>query len=274
MPPASARWIALPVALSGATLIVAWEMGCPVLLIGAMCVIWSTFAAWTCGSMWTAGLWTIGLAIASWRAWPVSPMQIRDAGGLSLAALLAAISAERIGRRLDREYRQARLDHLTGLPNRQAFIERCHAELSRSRRFQRPLTLILLDGDRFKQVNDRHGHPAGDRALQGCARSLRDATRQYDLIARLGGDEFIVVLPETNSADAERVAQRLQATLAADVATAFAPLSFSLGVATFYPGSWDVDDCLSHVDRLLYAAKQSGRGQIQAETLIENVKAE
>jgi diguanylate cyclase (GGDEF)-like protein len=255
----------------GIVLLAYVEHGLPPMLFGALCILWVAWAAWYGGAWWTFAGGTIGLTVLAWRKWPWQASQEIEIACLALLALAVGAWTRRQRQRLHAEHRQARLDSLTGLPNRQAFFERCEAELSRARRFQRPITLILLDGDGFKQVNDRWGHAMGDRALQTVARALQQATRKYDLVARLGGDEFAVLLPETNPTDAENVAQRLQAALASEVAPSFAPLTFSLGVATFFPGHWNGAACLTHADRLLYAAKQSGRGRVCAETLVEKV---
>ncbi len=165
---------------------------------------------------------------------------------------------------LQTEYRRARLDPLTGLANRQAFFERCAAELSRVARSRRPLTVMLLDGDDFKSVNDRQGHARGDRALQQTARTLVAAVRPYDLVCRLGGDEFTILFPETAAGDAERIAGRVQKRLADALASEFAPLTFSIGVATAEPSAVpDPARCLAEADRVLYAAKRAGKNSIR-----------
>lgn len=264
-----ARWQLLLIAMLGWLLLAAIERGISPVVLGALCVAWSAWSAWWFRLNWTVFFWLIGLIICAGRNWPVSWAQVITAAPVVVIALVSAGWMHYLNQRLEHESRLARLDGLTGLPNRQAFVDRCAAELNRALRFQRPLTLILLDGDRFKAVNDQRGHAAGDQALQATARILREGTRQYDLVARLGGDEFVILLPETAAQDAEKVTQRLQAALAT---VTFAPLTYSIGAATFCPGRWNVAECLAHTDRLLYSAKQSGRGQIRAETLTEQAQ--
>jgi diguanylate cyclase (GGDEF)-like protein len=161
--------------------------------------------------------------------------------------------------RLEAVYRDSRIDPLTGLPNRRAFFERCAAELNRALRFRRPVTLVLLDGDDFKSVNDRHGHAVGDRALRKTAQVLLQAVRQYDVVSRLGGDEFAILFPETDVDEARAIAGRLQQALHDQVEGEFAPLTYSLGVVTFSSPPPDVADCLAEVDRRLYEAKRAGK---------------
>lgn len=218
-------------------------------------------------SAWLTGRWTALLMCGVWAV--LERFASVDGPGLIepitrygvLVGLILAMSA--LKAQLEREHRRARLDSLTGLPNRQAFRERCQAELSRAKRFQRPLTIALLDGDRFKAVNDQQGHAAGDQALQATAKALASTIRRYDFAARLGGDEFAVLFPETGAADAEPTALRLHLELTKQVGRTFSPLVYSMGVLTFFAGDWDVDRCLEETDRLLYEAKRAGGGALR-----------
>src|SRR5258708_10395016 len=103
----------------------------------------------------------------------------------------------------------AMVDELTGLLNRRTLIERLEAEWGRCQRYKRPLSLVLLDVDFFKQVNDRHGHHTGDQALIAIGRLIEQSVRQVDTPGRLGGDEFLLILPETPPTGAMEVATRL-----------------------------------------------------------------
>jgi diguanylate cyclase (GGDEF)-like protein len=174
--------------------------------------------------------------------------------GIAAALMFAASRARE---QFECERRKARIDSLTGLANRTQFLERATAELNRARRSLRPLTLMLLDGDQFKAVNDRHGHAAGDRALKQTAAALIQSVRPYDLVSRLGGDEFVILLPETVPADAERIAARLQESLAARLAE-FAPLTYCMGVVTVIRVTQEIADYLNQADQALYAAKKEG----------------
>ena len=156
--------------------------------------------------------------------------------------------------------RLARIDSLTGLPNRQALIEAIQAELSRARRFQRSFSLALLDCDGFKQINDSQGHLAGDEVLKQIGQSLRQHTRQYDCAGRWGGDEFLVLLCEVSRDDVLAVAERLRAAMRHNVERAYPSLSFSLGFVTIHEASsWE--ECIQAVDQAMYTAKRQGRNQ-------------
>ncbi len=236
----------------------------PSAAIGAITVLWFGWTTWTCGFGWAAGLWITGLVCTASLSFGIKS-EVESIEIVLLTALAGSTGywVRAVQRRLKHEHRQARLDSLTGLPNRQAFHEQCAAEISRARRFQRPFSLILLDGDRFKELNDREGHAAGDAALSAVARGLSRGIREYDHVARLGGDEFIVLLPETASSEAEQISQRLQESLQSEISSSFAPLTFSQGVMTFYPGTWTVSQCLHQVDHLLYEAKRTGPGTVR-----------
>lgn len=159
----------------------------------------------------------------------------------------------------------AATDPLTGLYNRRVFMERLDGELTRFRRYDRAATAILLDVDRFKAVNDTHGHEFGDQVLIGLARLLKDGVRDgVDLPARLGGEEFAVLLPDTTGDDGAVLAERLRAGFAAlGFATPSGAefYSASFGVAELGPGD-DVTSLLRRADEALYRAKGHGRNQV------------
>jgi diguanylate cyclase (GGDEF)-like protein len=127
---------------------------------------------------------------------------------------------------------QARTDALTGVANRRVRDERLEYEVARHRRVGRELAVLVLDLDRFKEVNDTDGHPAGDRLLRDVAAVLCATARSGDTVARPGGDEFCVIAPETGRADAQRLAERIEIALSS-LAAAGHPLSASIGLAIF-----------------------------------------
>lgn len=159
----------------------------------------------------------------------------------------------------------AATDPLTGLYNRRVFMERLDAELARFRRYGRPAAVVMLDLDRFKAVNDAHGHAFGDRVLVGLARLLRDNVREgADLPARIGGEEFAVLMADTDADGAAVIAERLRAGFAAlDFATPAATEFYtaSFGVAAFRPGD-NVTGLLRRADEALYRSKQQGRDRV------------
>jgi diguanylate cyclase (GGDEF)-like protein len=165
-----------------------------------------------------------------------------------------------------RQRHRARHDELTGLPNRRGFLERLATELAAARRHQDQLALLLLDLDRFKQVNDTLGHPAGDALLAATAARMRMVVREEDVVARLGGDEFTVLLVGRGQDLApHEVARRLVEALAEpfDLDGHTIRTSASVGVALFPQHGAGPAELLQAADDALYAAKRSGRGQWQ-----------
>jgi diguanylate cyclase (GGDEF)-like protein len=150
----------------------------------------------------------------------------------------------------------AAIDGLTGLPNRRSFDAALATEVERARRTGQPLSLILLDADHFKQVNDTYGHHAGDGVLQAIGRALASA-RAADVAARYGGEEFAVLLPACSAADAVRVAQGLRAAITG--ATGRLAVTASAGVASLSADVGDERALLAAADAALYRAKASGR---------------
>jgi diguanylate cyclase (GGDEF)-like protein/PAS domain S-box-containing protein len=151
--------------------------------------------------------------------------------------------------------RQASSDSLTGLANHRRLFEVLQAEISRSTRTQREFSLLLLDLDGLKEINDRFGHPAGDRALCRLAQILTDCRRSIDTAARQGGDEFALVLPETGAAAATLVARRICDLLARDAEEP--ALSVSVGVASYPKDADTVGTLLYAADRALYDTKDT-----------------
>ncbi len=161
----------------------------------------------------------------------------------------------------------AMFDSLTGLPNRRSILSQLGTEFERSRRYQRSLTVLSVDVDTFKQINDVHGHPSGDKALGAVAQAIRDATRRVDLSGRLGGDEFIIGLPETDQERALIVAERLRKACARvelqDERGGEFRLSISVGIASLPETDVEnLDEFLAAVDQALYRAKEDGRNRI------------
>jgi diguanylate cyclase (GGDEF)-like protein len=159
------------------------------------------------------------------------------------------------------------VDSLTGLPNPRAFAEAATAELDRQRRSGRPLTIAFLDLDRFKEVNDRHGHQAGDALLAEVARCLRSSTRATDHLGRLGGDEFAVLMPETDEVGAERVLERIQASILNAMGEQGWPVTSSIGAVVFPVAPASVDELVGKADQLMYLVKHSGKGAFRIERI-------
>jgi diguanylate cyclase (GGDEF)-like protein len=153
-------------------------------------------------------------------------------------------------------------DRLTGLLNRGGFDERLNEETSRASRHGHPLTLALIDIDRFKRFNDTHGHPGGDALLESVADTLRSAVRKSDVVARYGGEEFALILPETRAADALPRLEALRVRVAADTAVDGDGVTISVGVAGWPGDCGDLGSVLAEADRRLYEAKRGGRDRV------------
>jgi len=158
-------------------------------------------------------------------------------------------------------------DPLTGLDNRRSMMDMLDRELERSQRLDTPLSLVMLDVDFFKKVNDNFGHQQGDEILKALAGQLRQALRQYDMAARFGGEEFALILPGIGLDGAVKVAERLRRQVEAtriETATRPTSITVSLGVAC-HPGPHihTVDDLIREADAALYSAKRNGRNRIE-----------
>ncbi|MFM2484247.1 GGDEF domain-containing protein [Celerinatantimonas yamalensis] len=156
---------------------------------------------------------------------------------------------------------QANTDVLTKLYNRNYFNEQLKRDLNRSERYQHPLTLILVDLDYFKQVNDKYGHVIGDKILVEVANLLQLRLRSSDILARWGGEEFVILLPETRLAEAHKLAQQIQQSFVQHAFTENIRCSCSMGVVDWEQGS-SADELFQRADDMLYEAKAAGRNTI------------
>ena len=157
-------------------------------------------------------------------------------------------------------------DHLTGLLNRRAFVEAVELEMQRWARFPRPLSLVMIDADHFKRINDQYGHAAGDAVLRHLAAGMTATFRAMDVLARFGGEEFVVLLPDTTLEGAEVVAQRLcqlLASQAVEVGGQAVRYTISAGIATMDADVSDFDALMQRADEALYAAKAGGRNRVE-----------
>jgi diguanylate cyclase (GGDEF)-like protein len=160
------------------------------------------------------------------------------------------------------------LDFLTGLANVREFYRLFHDEIRRAERYQHHFSLIILDVDEFKQVNDNFGHQAGDLVLQEVGRKLRDLVRNIDHVARIGGDEFAILFPETNRGQARELAERIRghfdSHLVESVQSPVTPLriTISLGLGTYPTDARQANDLFAMTDQALYRAKREGRNRL------------
>lgn len=215
---------------------------------------------------------------------PYAPLMVTDpldAGrpytswmlSLGVLPLLASVFvlglfAHVVGQLQDREQRLKELvktDYLTGVDNRRSFMDRAEREFIRAKRFNKPLTVVMLDVDHFKRVNDSYGHGTGDEVLKVVARILAAEIRRHDVIARYGGEEFALLLAETDEAQArimaERCRQKIESARLALKGAAI-KVTASVGIASCpREGVEKIGQLIDLADKALYQAKESGRNQ-------------
>ena len=223
---------------------------------------------------WYAGGWGgIAIAIFSCISWyladlaagsqyshaaiPVWNALVRFGFFLTTSLLLAALRESfRAQRHL------ARTDSLTGLYNRRAFEDRLEHDLVLARRHKNALTLVYVDADNFKAVNDTHGHAEGDRILRKIGEVLRGSVREADTAARLGGDEFALVLPDTDCPGAKHAVVKITRELHRALGLGDRPITCSIGVVTFLDPAKSPEQAVAAADDLMYQVKRKARGTV------------
>ena len=158
--------------------------------------------------------------------------------------------------------RMAAEDSLTGLYNRRKINELIQYEIERSERYKKGFSIIIIDIDFFKHVNDRHGHLAGDELLKMFSRILKDTIRHTDKVGRWGGEEFVVLCPETNPEGAKSLANKIRNKIASTTFNDFGKQTASFGIACYHQGD-TMDSMISQADEALYTAKNSGRNRVE-----------
>jgi diguanylate cyclase (GGDEF)-like protein len=189
-----------------------------------------------------------------------------------LARSVDALQKQVAGQMAELHEKQLELDHLashdslTGLPNRRLFLDRLEHTLARVRRSGEPLSLLFIDLDQFKEINDRLGHAAGDVVLQAAAERMRRVVREVDTVARLGGDEFIILLDATDdSAVVANVANALLIALAQPVRVGAEMLSIggSIGISSYPRDGATATEIIAAADQAMYLAKNEGRNRFR-----------
>ena len=214
----------------------------------------------------------IGLRAIQCGAHDYVPKGMLD-GQLLFRAIRFAVARQK---RIKAFQEEAHTDSLTGMCNRRAFDAEIERRLAESKRFRRPLSIIVMDIDHFKSINDNHGHRAGDHALLHLAQEIRSNLRKTDIPTRFGGDEFAVLLPDTELGEATMVMNRL-VTRIADLRLQFEDenlaVTVSAGVAQV-SDSYERDVLIQQADAALYAAKRAGRNRGCVEEVRRDAKVE
>ena len=180
--------------------------------------------------------------------------------------LVFAVFGYVLGQQADRLFELSSTDALTGLRNRRVLQERLEEEFGRAERYGAALSLLLIDLDDLKALNDRQGHRAGDLALRSAAAAIRNGSRAADLAARWGGDEFILLAPSTGRPEARQLAERIRGLVTEGGEQAAQPVTVSVGVATLDLGRGvhSPEALVSLADAALYEAKRLGRNRVVA----------
>jgi diguanylate cyclase (GGDEF)-like protein len=163
---------------------------------------------------------------------------------------------------LKREKQISRIDYLTGIANRRYFFELLQAELSRSQRYKHAFTIVYIDLDGFKSVNDLHGHLIGDKLLCTFVNRAKKLLRNTDIMARLGGDEFIFLLPEMGLDAAKVTVAKIQPELLREMRINGWPVTFSIGVLSYQCGDILAEELVKRADKLMYLVKNKHKNAI------------
>ncbi|MSP89859.1 MAG: sensor domain-containing diguanylate cyclase [Alphaproteobacteria bacterium] len=193
----------------------------------------------------------------------MSEFKIRLAGRSAVAELS---EKEKYANEL---YRLATTDSLTDALNRRAFLEIVKKDIVRAKRYQRPLSVLLLDIDHFKDINDKFGHATGDAVLKALVATARSSLRVQDVLGQVGGEEFVILLPETPAVNALVLANRLREGLGSiriEVDAASVRFTVSIGITGCLYANDTVDDALKRAELALYAAKDAGRNRVELQS--------
>lgn len=211
---------------------------------------------------------TLALDNAAQGVFDSSLMQVIHLMVYAFAGLLVTVSQVLMAsERMRAEFQHvATHDHLTGALSRGAFIEACEQELERCQRHGRVLSLMMMDLDHFKAINDGHGHLVGDRVLIDFVKQANEQLRRPDRLGRFGGEEFVLLLPDTPLEEASLVAERIRERI--QKFNVDPACTVSIGVTTSAPHKEDVDQLIARADAALYRAKKNGRNCVEREPVV------
>ncbi len=205
--------------------------------------------------------WADAGHVYSYPLIPVWNCVIRLAFFVIITLLLSALRKS-----MERERALARTDNLTGAVNSRFFYELTQMELDRFHRYKHPFTIAYIDLDNFKTVNDRFGHPEGDRVLRIVVSSAGKHLRKTDVVARLGGDEFALLLSETDEESARAALSKIREVLLEEMQTGNWPVTFSMGVLTCRAAPQTTGELMKMADELMYSVKRDSKNAIRYAT--------
>ena len=239
----------------------------PAARLGVVYIIPVLLVTWSEGLVWGIVFGLASITLREVVAWdqlpPETPMYWRLGNAAAYVAVVAVAMAglQRLRRSQAQLAQLVTQDVLTNVLNARAFADRLTQELERNRRYPRPLTLIYMDLDDFKAINDTHGHQTGDAVLRLVADAMRTSVRTADVVGRLGGDEFAVLMPETDAQLADAAAKRLVASLRT-VFKGTPSVTASIGVVSCTATDASTDDLLRRADQAMYDAKKAGKDRV------------
>jgi diguanylate cyclase (GGDEF)-like protein len=231
---------------------------------------------------WYAGRWVgIMVSLASATSWLIADLNMLPSfSGIWIPCLnetfrlsvflIITLTLAKLKITMDNYKALGRTDPLTEVLNRRAFYDLAEMELNKARRYQKPLSVLYVDVDNFKQINDRLGHHAGDALLCSTAKTIKSNIRAIDIIARFGGDEFVVLLAETGPESIALVARKIRGKLLQLMQNKNWPVTFSIGAVTFENPPCSVDELIDAADSQMYFAKNSGKNRIHYKIVAEN----
>lgn len=210
-------------------------------------------------TVWLIADYTAGITYSD-HTIPIWNYTARLCSFIILTLILSALKEA-----IEKEKELSRIDFLTRVGNSRYFIELTDMEIDRARRYGHPLTVVYIDLDNFKSINDRFGHSTGDYLLRLVANTIKNNIRLSDTVARLGGDEFAILLPETGPELAEAITRKVQKINLEIMEKNGWPVTFSIGVVTFIHPPSTVDEILRISDNLMYNAKNNGKNTVKYE---------
>lgn len=224
----------------------------------------------TLGTNWKFGLLAAFASAAVWLVMDIytgptysQPLIPYWNAVIRLCFFLIVVFFIRVNKKLRTEIVMARTDFVTGVYNTRYFHELAQTEIERSARYNHELTIVFIDIDNFKTINDMFGHLEGDQALATVAAKLRDSLRKTDVVARVGGDEFAILMPETPADVLQTIMSKLLNNLSGEMHRHKWPITLSIGALTFNRVPNSADEMLNMADRLMYTVKNSGKNNIR-----------